>query len=171
VKDFALVAYAAVIWHRLTGKDIDLEIRGGKFFLQGSLAIHYLIETGLWKLLAVLCPRGFLKGLFDTDGGVDLWIHKSMLSSASIAFYNTNPEIIAMAAYALTKLGSTFRIYKKKGTKKDCWILVIGSKRQVRKFAREIGFRESRRKRLLDLALALYQLPPCQRYAIFSNVL
>lgn len=75
------------------------------FKLPANSAISYLIDSGLWKILAILFPRWFIKGLLDSEGEVKVWIHDKKLGSVWLSIYNKNWEVIRYVIFALRILG------------------------------------------------------------------
>ena len=174
-RDLAFAVCHALALHKITGQPIEVKKTeivgyGNKkhklFILPENSAIHYIIKSGLWKALAILCPKAFLKGLFDAEGGVGVWIHNNQLSSMRVVLYNTNLEVIEMAVYALKLLGfKNVHVYKTN----RCYRVVLSDFDSVRRF-NTIGFREtSRRWKYIFLKHLLNNIDsPKARYKIFT---
>ena len=171
-EDFAKEFVCAL--SKVTGREYRVKREKDGYYvvrLHGS-PLRYIVESGLWKVIAYLFPKEFLQGIFDGDGGVSVCIENRPYSGprfrVQITLTNTNSELLEYVKRLLKKFGIEFskRIYFKQGkikvikgkeylTKRECWEMVIERQRDVIKFNELISFKIKRKQKKLRDAVEI----------------
>ncbi len=174
VKDEDFAKEFAHALKRVTGKEYDVKKEKDGYYvvkLHGS-PLRYIIESGLWKIIAFLYPKEFLQGIFDGDGGVSVCIeNRSRFGPrfrVQITLTNTNFELLEHVKQLLKRfeIECSKELCFKQGrrkvirgkeylTKRDCREVVIEKQEDVAKFYELIGFRIQRKQRKLKDAIEI----------------
>lgn len=173
------------ISYKKNNKSVDFKISNG-LFIQFLKQIGFNIDAKAHeKLIPVkivnspkVYLKAFLQGLFDTDGCVCMKEGKnSKESSFSIGFSSSSLELIEMVRRILLNFGivSSQRLHRKAGKAivcgKECNIrnsyeLCITSRKFIKKFSEEIGFRLSRKQNIIN-----YWLSTLKEKDYYSNLI
>jgi intein-encoded DNA endonuclease-like protein len=98
-----------------------------------------------------MSPSAFLRGIFDSEGGVRL---RKKIKQSSIGMNNTDREIIRLVSDGLKILGIDFRVYegeqKGRGTKRVYWVS-IKKREHIHKFMELVGFSIARKNEKYQL--------------------
>ncbi len=115
----------------------------------------------------VAFPRGFLRGIFTAEGNPSVSIERRGRPRLSLGLCITNSDLplIALVRGMLVNLGyslGNLKIDRKKGertnltiVKRDVWQFNISTRSEVVRFAKEIGFADSRKQKKLEDAISL----------------
>ena len=171
VKDEDFAKEFAHALKEVTGKEYKVkgENEYYKVRLHGS-SLRYMIESGLWKVIASLYSKEFLQGLYDGDGGVGVGVRTRIMFRFQVVvkLTNSNIELLTFVKkMLLEKFGiqCSLRLQHKRGEKyvirgqeymlKNCWTLTIEKQRDIIKFYELIGFRIQRKQRYLRDAIEI----------------
>jgi len=133
-----------------------------------SSALHYLLHTGLHKVIALRQPSEFLRGLFDGDGCITAGIYDGEFYFELKSSLNKDEEDLVEFVEDLMK-----RKYGiKMAIKREGKTVVLYSRNEfvIRKFAKEIGFRLSRKQRRLERLLSILELRGKARVGEFIKI-
>jgi len=127
-----------------------------------------LLRLPLKKLLriALAFPHEFLRGFFDAEGHVDVGVSKGLV--LRVGAENSNLSLLLEVMYSLKKLGISSRTERKreKGTikvirgkafvmRRTSYSVIVGNVKDIRRFAKKIGFSIQRKNQKLNDALAI----------------
>ncbi|RLF02338.1 MAG: hypothetical protein DRK00_10160 [Thermoprotei archaeon] len=185
-KDRVFVERYAEAYERCTGVRIRVgPCRSGEGFWETYERGGWLrsgLRIGVWKVFAELDPVNWLRGLFDSEGNSSphLMHSKRVLYGMVISLTTGNLEVKEFAKRKLEELG--FRVRDRydngevraiKGIKYRFggrWKLYIWRWDDAKLFQKLIGFRESRKMKMLEDLLKLRQLPPTERYELWIEM-
>lgn len=111
--------------------------------------INYIVKSKLWKVIAYIYPREFLRGLFDGDGSV--CITASSYFRILITLCMQNNEVISLANKLLHSIGIKTRKYRY-----DLSRICI-CQEECKKFGELVGFKIGRKQEKLNDALYILQ--------------
>ncbi|RLE59740.1 MAG: hypothetical protein DRJ35_05050 [Thermoprotei archaeon] len=173
VKDWGFIEYYVKVYEKVTGVRLEIHEKdddyyGNKYFYtkENGGFLQLLWKTGLWKTIAHIYPMEFLQGLFDSEGTIS-YTPKSTI----IKITTGNKEVLATAKTLLESLGYKTHIYEEEPQTRNLrgeetafkgyYILKLAKPKAIlKKFATQIGFRESKRQTKLQ---TLLKQPPSQK--------
>ena len=182
-RDREFVEYYAKMYEKATGVKVRLHRSKDGYWItyESGGWLKSCWATGLWKIFAELDPVNWLKGLFDSEGGVSpVCYHKrKILRSVELYLAIGDPEVKYMAKRELERLGFRVRERHRSGeiriidgkirVFKDYWHLYVRGWNHAANFARFIDFRINRRREMLNDLLKLRPLPPQMRYKLWTQ--
>jgi len=133
-----------------------------------STALRYLLETGLYKVIALRWPREFLRGLFDGDGSVVAWIYRGSLRFELRVTLEKGGDLAEFVKRLLEeKFG--VKMAERRGHGK-CVDLYCGNASAVMEFARWIGFGLERKRKRLETLLKILEFRGKARVREFLKI-
>ncbi len=184
VKNKGFIEHYIKTYEKVTGIKLKIHKRKDKYYKD---PIYYtkenggfmktLWKTGLWKTIAMIYKKDFLQGLFDSEGTIVL-----RTKSVNISFTTSTEEVLKIAKQILNDLGYRVKIenikseereLRGKSTKfKENYKLYIRNGIMILdKFSEEIGFRESIRKKKLEIIKKVIKLPQKYRMEYYKKYL
>ena len=178
VKDREFAEFYISMYERVTGRRPKIRRAWDGYYETSERArwVCELARSGLWIAFAMLRPTWFLKGLYDSEGGVTPHlIHKRKILCCIYIVLKTGSWIVFHVARSLLeelgyKVGCDYeapvrRIIRGKNFAFSATLEIwIQGWAQARKFAEQIGFRINHRRQVLQDLLRLEHLNTKERY-------